>query len=80
MRAIGAGAQAASRTRIAAANTALDRFMMLNAQVISLSRANTNVKSLALALGQKRMLSASCDDSLRVLQDALTKRGFSATR
>jgi hypothetical protein len=45
-----------------------------------LSRRNTNVRSLALSLGQKRMRTAACEDSLRELQDALAKRGFSATR
>jgi hypothetical protein len=69
-----------SRTELAAASTALDRFVDLNTQLIGLSRRNTNVRSLALSLGQKRMLTATCEDSLRALQDALGKRGFSATR
>ena len=76
-----AGATApASRTQLAAASAALDRFLDLNTQLITLSRRNTNVRSLALSLGQKRMLTAACEDSLRALQDALAKRGFSATR
>jgi hypothetical protein len=54
--------------------------MKLNAQLIALSRQNSNVKSLALSLGKKRMLTATCDDTLRALQDALGKRGFAATR
>jgi hypothetical protein len=41
---------------------------------------NTNVRSLALSLGRKRSLSAACEDSLRELQDALSKRGFTGTR
>jgi hypothetical protein len=69
-----------SRAHLAAASTALDRFVELNGQVIALSRRNTNVRSLALSLGQKRMLTAGCEDSLRALRDALSKRGFSATR
>jgi hypothetical protein len=69
-----------SRAQLAAASTALDRFVDLNRQLITLSRRNTNVRSLALSLGQKRMLTATCEDSLRALQDALSKRGFSATR
>jgi hypothetical protein len=69
-----------SRTQLAAAGAALDRFVARNAEVIALSRQNTNVRSLALSLGQKRMLTATCEDSLRALQDALGKRGFSATR
>jgi hypothetical protein len=76
-----AGATApASRTQLVAASASLDRFLDLNAQLIALSRRNTNVRSLALSLGQKRMRTAACEDSLRALQDALSKRGFSATR
>jgi hypothetical protein len=69
-----------SRAQLAAASTALDQFVDLNRQLIALSRRNTNVRSLALSLGHKRMLTATCEDSLRALQDALGKRGFSATR
>jgi hypothetical protein len=45
-----------------------------------LSRRNSNVRSLAMSLGEKRMLTAACEDSLRALRDALAKRGFTATR
>jgi hypothetical protein len=69
-----------TRPTIAAAVAALDRFVGLNAQIVSLSRRNSNVRSLALSLGQKRNLAAACDDSLRALQDALSKRGFTGTR
>ena len=69
-----------SRAQLTAASSALDRFVGFNAQLIALSRRNTNVRSLALSLGQKRMLTATCEDSLRALQDALGTRGFSATR
>ena len=70
----------ASGPQLVAATTALDRFAGLNAQIIALSRRNTNVRSLALSLGKKRMITATCEDSLRALQDALAKRGFPATR
>jgi hypothetical protein len=70
----------ASKKQIAEASAALDGFMSLNAQIIDLSRRNTNVRSLALSLGQKRTLTAACEDSLRALQDALAKREFTATR
>jgi hypothetical protein len=73
-------AQPASRPQLAAAIAALDRFMGINAQIIELSRRNTNVRSLALALGQKRTLTAACEDRLQALQDALAKREFRATR
>jgi len=72
--------QPTSRPQLATATTTLDRFMALNAQIIALSRRNTNVRSLALSLGQKRTLTAACEDSLRALQDALAKRGFTSTR
>jgi hypothetical protein len=45
--------QPASGPRLASATAALDRFMSLNAQIIELPHRNTNVRSLALALGQK---------------------------
>jgi hypothetical protein len=69
-----------SRPQLAAATAVLERFAGLNSQIIALSRRNTNVRSLALSLGKKRMLTAACEDSLRALQDALAKRGFPATR
>ncbi|MEP7310679.1 MAG: hypothetical protein ABJA98_34690 [Acidobacteriota bacterium] len=72
--------QPASRARLAVAATALDRFMDLNAEIIGLSRRNTNVRSLALSLDQKHTLTAACEGSLRELQNALAKRGFTGTR
>jgi hypothetical protein len=70
----------ASRPQLAAATAALDRFIGINSQIVALSRRNTNVRSLALSLGEKRMLAAACEDSLRALRAALAKRGFTATR
>jgi hypothetical protein len=70
----------ASRQQIAAATAVFDHFMGLNAQIIGLSRRNSNVRSLALSLGEKRTLTAAGEDSLRALQEALAKRGFTATR
>jgi hypothetical protein len=70
----------ASRHKLSAAAAALDRFMGLNAQIITLSRRNTNVRSLALSLDQKRTIAAACEDSLRALRDALAKRGFTGIR
>jgi hypothetical protein len=69
-----------SKAQIEAATSALSRFMGLNAQLIVLSRRNSNVRSLALSLGKKRMLTAGCEESLHALADALSKRGFTATR
>jgi hypothetical protein len=69
-----------ARPKLAVAVAALDKFSGLNTQIVSLSRRNSNVRSLALSLGQKRNLTAACEDSLRALQDALGKRGFTGTR
>ncbi len=69
-----------SRPQVTAATAALDRFMSINAEIIVLSRRNSNVRSLALSLGQKRTLTAKCEETLHALQDALAKRGFGGTR
>ena len=66
----------ASRARLAAATAALDRFVGLNAEIVKLSRSNTNVYSLALTLDEKRKLVGPCEDLLRSLQEALGKRGY----
>ena len=70
----------ASRPKIAVASAALDQFMAVNAQIVALSRRNTNVRSLALSLTQKRPLIAACEESLHALQNALAKHGYSAGR
>jgi hypothetical protein len=72
--------QPASRPRLGAATAALDRFMGVNAQIIALSRRNSNVRSLALSLNQKGKLAGACEDSLRALRRALQERGFTGTR
>jgi len=65
-----------SRPRLSAATAALDRFVSANAEIIRLSRRNSNVRSLALSLGQKRTLTARCEETLRSLQDALEQRSL----
>jgi hypothetical protein len=70
----------ASKPHLDAAVAALARFMDLNAQIIALSRRNTNVRSLALSLDQKRTITVSCEERLHALQNALAKRGYSGTR
>jgi hypothetical protein len=70
----------ATPPRLADASAALNQFMNVNAQIIDLSRKNTNVRSLALSLDQKRRLTKSCDDRLHTLEDALAKRGYPAGR
>jgi hypothetical protein len=69
-----------ARAQVAAALVALDKFKDVSSQIVALSRRNTNVRSLALSLREKPMLTAACDDSLRTLEEALKKEGFTATR
>lgn len=65
-----------SRSEIATATAALDRLVSLNSEVTSLSRRNTNVRALALALGQKRVLATACENAARAFQDAIAQRGL----
>jgi hypothetical protein len=69
-----------ARPELASALASLDRFKDVSAQIVALSRRNSNVRSLALSLREKPVLTAACDDSLRRLEDALAKEGFPATR
>jgi len=64
----------ATEAPLAAAATALDRFIAQNAEVVRLSRKNTNVRSLALVLGPKLELIAACDGALERMTAALAKR------
>jgi hypothetical protein len=71
---------ATSQSHLKAAAAALDRFSTVHREIITLSRRNSEVRSLALSLGRKRMISAQCDDQLRALQDALAKHSIGPTR
>ena len=71
---------AASQPKLAAAASALGKFMDLNSQLIALSRRNTNVHSLMLSLDEKRKVTLACQNDLQALQTALSKRGYSGIR
>ena len=62
------------------AAAALNRFLKINDEIIILSRRNSNLRSLALSLGRKRMLTAECEDDLAALEQVIAKHQFSATR
>jgi hypothetical protein len=62
------------------ANTALNELKTVNDQIVQLSRRNTNVRSLALALGQLHSLQAKCEAALQTLNDDLSRHEFKATR
>ena len=70
----------AAHPQVFAAESALNKFLELHIQIIALSRRNSNVRSLALSLGQLRILHAQCENDLRALAEAVDKRGFKATR
>ena len=50
------------------------------AEIVSLSRRNTNVESLALSLGIKRRMATECSGRLAALQEALAAPRLKATR
>jgi hypothetical protein len=70
----------AARSDLTAADLALDQLMTLNQELVALSRRNTNVRSLALSLGRKRLVIAACEDQLAALNEALAKHDVPATR
>ena len=67
---------ASSQPKVAAATAAMDQLSLLNLEIQRLSRRNTNVRSLALSLGQKRARTEACETALRTLQDEVWKRGL----
>jgi hypothetical protein len=68
------------RASLMAAQKAYAEFVKVNAQVIDLSRKNTNIMSMELSLGKKRKVTAQCQEILGALQEAVRSRTFKATR
>jgi hypothetical protein len=62
------------------AQAAFVDYKKVRSQIIALSRRNSNVRSLDLALRVKPPLTAACDDTLSALQQALAKEVFPGTR
>jgi hypothetical protein len=71
---------APGREEVEAALADLDRFEATHREIVSLSRRNSDVQAFALSLGRKRTLTADADAILVALEEALSQRGFRATR
>jgi hypothetical protein len=72
--------RADDRVLLGQAQEAFTDLLKVNAQVLRLSRQNTNVKSMALSLGAKRKVTALCGEALDALQMEVSQRRFRATR
>lgn len=70
----------ANRPALREAAAAYADFQAVTAEVIRLSRLNTNVKSFELSLGRKRKVAAQCEEILTGLQEAVRSRKFEATK
>jgi hypothetical protein len=70
-----------SRTISHDASSAFSKFMEVHREVLRLSRANTNIISAQLSLGQKQKVAAQCEEILNALLDAVQNGRLSnATR
>jgi hypothetical protein len=56
---------------LATAASRYARFSKIKTQILALSRENTNVRSLAISLDQKRKVMLLCQDALNALQQAI---------
>ncbi len=68
------------RASLQDARAAFDDFAAITAEIIRLSRENTNLKSFELSLGKKRKIAAQCDEALISMQEVVREREFKATR
>jgi hypothetical protein len=64
---------------LAKARTAYAKFSQIRAQIIALSRENTNVRSLSLSLNQKRKVMLACQAALIALQQAILAEPIAGT-
>jgi hypothetical protein len=68
---LAASAKPAGDVDLAAAVSDFARYEEVKAQILALSRENTNVRSLTLSLSQKRKAMALCLDALNALKVAI---------
>src|SRR4030095_1309164 len=66
---------------LAAAWASYKDFQNINVEIVDLSRQNSNIRSYALSLGQKRKTTAQCQDVLAALQETVQQSmKYKATR
>jgi hypothetical protein len=61
----------AGNTDLGTATASYAKFSKIRTQILALSRENTNVRSLAISLNQKRKVTLVCQDALAALQQAI---------
>ncbi len=69
-----------NRKDIALAESAFSDFIGIAERVIALSRTNSNIKSLELSLGKKRILAAQCSEILSSFENHLRWKSGMATK
>ena len=62
------------------ASSAYDHYMVVTAEVLRLSRQNTNIRSFELSLGRKRKVTIECDEILNGLQEVVRGKSLDAAR
>jgi len=68
------------QAELAQAQAAYQEFQKVQTQILELSRRNSNVRSLTLSLGKKRLATASCTETLTALQKLIRSEKSPATR
>jgi len=69
-----------SQAALDAASAAYADFWRLTQEIVHLSRENTNIHTLALVMGRKRLLTAKAIDDLTALAAVVEAKEFKATR
>ncbi len=69
-----------SQDTLLQAKTAFSEFMEVTVKVLKLSKINSNIKSLDLSIGRKRIISAQCEEILASFQSAVQNRPFKAAK
>lgn len=78
--ALAAAAGGPGAAKVVEARAAFERFGKEQREILRLSRRNSNVRSVTVALRQKPALSAACDATLAELRDAVARAHLGATR